>query len=90
MKILILNGSPRCQGLISQNAGHHGRRSSHTWRRSGTQYPSINCRYAPVQDAWLAAAGRPVSYPKTMRSARFEKIQWADVLIVGSPCYWET
>lgn len=26
----------------------------------------------PVQDAWLAAAGRPVSYPKTMRSARFK------------------
>ena len=69
MKILILNGSPRCQGLISRMLDIMAEEA----RIRGAEYPSINCRYAPVQDAWLAAAGRPVSYPKTMRSARFKR-----------------
>ena len=72
MKILILNGSPRCQGLISRMLDSWPKKLAYVapkWK----QYPSINCRYAPVQDAWLAAAGRPVSYPKTMRSARFKR-----------------
>ena len=55
MKILILNGSPRCQGLISRML-------------------DIMAEEARIRGAaWLAAAGRPVSYPKTMRSARFKR-----------------
>lgn len=72
MKILILNGSPRCQGLISRMLDIMAEEA----RIRGAEVEAISihkCRYAPVQDAWLAAAGRPVSYPKTMRSARFKR-----------------
>ena len=40
---------------LSGECGHHGRLA---YVAPVKQYPSINCRYAPVQDAWLAAAGR--------------------------------
>ncbi len=36
MKILILNGSPRCQGLISRMLDIMAEEAQHTWRRSGS------------------------------------------------------
>lgn len=36
MKILILNGSPRNQGLISQMLDIMTEEAPHTWRRSGS------------------------------------------------------
>ena len=72
MKILILNGSPRCQGLISQMLDIMTEKEARI--RGAVEAISIRkLQVRPVQDAWLAAAGRPVSYPKTMRSARFKR-----------------
>ena len=72
MKILILNGSPRNQGLISQMLDIMTEEA----RIRGAEVEVIPIRklqVTPVQDAWLAAAGRPVSYPKTTRSTRFKR-----------------
>lgn len=72
MKILILNGSPRNQGLISQMLDIMTEEA----RIRGAEVEVIPIRKLqvhPVQDAWLAAADRPVSYPKTTRSTRFKR-----------------
>ena len=73
MKILILNGSPRNQGLISQMLDIMTEEA----RIRGAEVEVIPIRKLQVHPLYrmhgLPQADRPVSYPKTTRSTRFKR-----------------
>ena len=87
MKILILNGSPRNQGLISQMLDIMTEEA----RIRGAEVEVIPIRKLQVHPCTgcMACRSRQTCVlPEDDAQHTLQKIQWADVLIVGSPCYW--
>ena len=87
MKILILNGSPRCQGLISRMLDIMAEEA----RIRGAEVEVIPIRKLQVHPCTgcMACRSRQACVlPEDDAQRTLQKIQWADVLIVGSPCYW--
>ena len=69
MKILILNGSPRCQGLISRMLDIMAEEA----RIRGAEVEAISIhklQVRPCTGCMAPQPSKPMSYPKTMRSAR--------------------
>ena len=70
MKILILNGSPRCQGLISRMLDIMAEEA----RIRGAEVEAISIHKLQVRPCTGCMACRSrQAYPKTMRSARFKR-----------------
>lgn len=86
MKVLVLNGSPRRDGLVSQMLGH----------LVGNLPEGCRAEYSFVHDLKFRACtgcmacrskGRCV-LPEDDAHRIAEAIRSADALIIGSPCYW--
>ena len=87
MKILILNGSPRNQGLISQMLDIMTEEA----RIRGAEVEVIPIRKLqvhPCTGCMACRSRKTCVLPEDDAQHTLQKIQWADVLIVGSPCYW--
>ena len=87
MKILILNGSPRCQGLISRMLDIMAEEA----RIRGAEVEAISIhklQVRPCTGCMACRSRQACVLPEDDAQRTLQKIQWADVLIVGSPCYW--
>lgn len=87
MKILILNGSPRGTGLISQMLGLMAEEG----RTRGAEVEQIQIsrlQVSPCTGCMACRSRRACILPEDDAQRILRKIQRADVLIVGSPCYW--
>lgn len=87
MKILILNGSPRCQGLISRMLDIMAEEA----RIRGAEVEAISIhklQVRPCTGGMACRSRQACVLPEDDAQRTLQKIQWADVLIVGSPCYW--
>lgn len=87
MKILILNGSPRCQGLISRMLDIMAEEA----RIRGAEVEAISIhklQVRPCTGCMACRSRQACVLPEDNAQRTLQKIQWADVLIVGSPCYW--
>ena len=87
MKILILNGSPRNQGLISQMLDIMTEEA----RIRGAEVEAISIhklQVRPCTGCMACRSRQACVLPEDNAQRTLQKIQWADVLIVGSPCYW--
>lgn len=87
MKILILNGSPRAKGLISRMLGimaeeacARGVEAEEVQISKLQIHPCIGCMSCRSSNTCVL--------PEDDAQRTLRKIQQADVLIIGSPCYW--
>lgn len=87
MNILIINGSPRRRGLIARMLNimeEEATASGHTVEQvlvSKQEFrPCTGCMYCRTHEACCL--------PEDDAVRTLAKIKTADVLIVGSPCYW--
>lgn len=87
MKILILNGSPRTRGLISrmlnimaEETRAHGGEVEEVQISKLQVHPCTGCMSCRTKNACIL--------PEDDAQRVLQKIQCADVLIIGSPCYW--
>ena len=72
MKILILNGSPRCQGLISRMLDIMAEEA----RIRGAEVEAISIhklQVRPCTGCMACRSRQACVHPKTMRSARFKR-----------------
>lgn len=84
MKILILNGSPRCQGLISRMLDIMAEEA----RIRGAEVEAISIhklQVRPCTGCMACRSRQACVLPEDDAQRTLQKIQWADVLIVGSP-----
>lgn len=86
MKVVVINGSPRRDGLVSQMLGHvagalpEGCEVETLFVRDMQVRPCTGCMKC-------RSLGRCV-LPEDDAHRAAETIRGADALIVGSPCYW--
>ena len=87
MKILILNGSPRSQGLISQMLKLMAQEAETL--SAQVEWVTINrLLMRPCLGCMNCRTKHVCVLPKDDAHKTMEKINEADVLIVGTPCYW--
>lgn len=87
MKILILNGSPRTKGLISRMLGIMAEEA----RNRGAEVEEVQIsklQIRPCTGCMSCRSRNACILPEDDAQRTLQKIQWADVLIIGSPCYW--
>ncbi|WP_455671487.1 flavodoxin family protein [Phocaeicola sp.] len=87
MKILILNGSPRTKGLISRMLGIMAEEA----RARGAEVEEVQIsklQIRPCTGCMSCRDSEACVLPEDDAQRTLQKIQWADVLIIGSPCYW--
>lgn len=87
MKILILNGSPRSKGIISRMLGIMAEEA----RQRGAEVEEIHVsklQVRPCTGCMACRSRHACVLPEDDAQRTLQKIQWAEVLIVGSPCYW--
>ena len=87
MKILILNGSPRSQGLISQMLKQMAQEAE----KCGAQVEWVTINrllMRPCLGCMNCRSKHTCVLPQDDAHKTMEKINEADALIVGTPCYW--
>ena len=87
MKILILNGSPRTGGLIHQMLDIMAEES----RKLEADVEEIQVsklKIRPCTGCMYCRNHKTCILPEDDAQYTLKKIQWADILIIGSPCYW--
>lgn len=87
MRILILNGSPRSKGLISRMLGIMAEEA----RTRGAEVEEVQISKLQIRPCTGCMACRTRNaciLPEDDAQRTLQKIQWADTLIIGSPCYW--
>lgn len=87
MKILIINASPRSKGLISQMLGIMAEEA----RSAGSEVEQVTVHRLlihPCIGCMNCRRDNACRLPEDDAQRTLTKIREADVLIVGSPCYW--
>lgn len=87
MNILILNASPRSKGLISRMLGIMAEEA----RSRGAQVEEVQVsklQIRPCTGCMSCRSREACVLPEDDAQRTLQKIRTADVLIVGSPCYW--
>lgn len=87
MKILIINASPRSQGLISQMLDI----LSYEATSQGAEVEKVivnRLLIRPCIGCMNCRSSNVCSLPEDDAQRTLKKIQEADALIIGSPCYW--
>lgn len=87
MKVLIINASPRSKGLISQMLAIMGEEA----RLSGAEVEEVivnRLLIRPCIGCMNCRSRGFCSLPEDDAQRTLKKIEAADILIIGSPCYW--
>lgn len=87
MKALILNGSPRPQGVVVQAL----RTAADTLRQAGADIEWIDVyrtEFRPCTGCMQCRATNVCPLPRDAAHAVGERIRQADLLVVGTPTYW--
>lgn len=87
MKLLIINGSPRSKGLVSQMLNLMADEASSL----GAEVEQINVNrmiIRPCLGCMNCRRTHVCHLPEDDAQKTLKKIQDADALIIGSPCYW--
>lgn len=87
MNILILNASPRSKGLISRMLGIMAEEA----RSRGAQVEEVQVsklQIRPCTGCMSCRSREACVLPEDDAQRTLQKIRTADVLIIGSPCYW--
>ena len=87
MKALILNGSPRPQGVVVQAL----RTAADTLRQAGADIEWIDAyrmEFRPCTGCMQCRTTNICPLPRDAAHAVGEQIRQADLLVVGTPTYW--
>lgn len=87
MKVLIINGSPRPQGIVAQAL----RTAADTLRQAGVEIEWIDAyreEFRPCTGCMQCRTTNVCPLPRDAAHAASEKIRQADLLVVGTPTYW--
>lgn len=87
MKVLILNGSPRRQGLIGRMLDIMAEEA----RRRGAEVETVQVsrlQVHPCTGCMVCRSRHACVLPEDDAQRTLRKIQEAEVLVIGSPCYW--
>lgn len=87
MKALILNGSPRPQGVVVQAL----RTAADTLRQAGANIEWIDAHrmeFRPCTGCMQCRTTNICPLPRDAAHAVGEQIRQADLLVVGTPTYW--
>lgn len=87
MKILVINASPRSKGLISQMLDIMSQEAE----SQGTEVETVTInalQVRPCQGCMTCRSTNVCQLPEDDAHRTLKKIQEADALIIGSPCYW--
>lgn len=86
MKIVILNGSPRRQGVVSQMLDIIGRELGTEATVTTIQVCGLDVR--PCTGCMQCRGARKCILPDDDAQRTLAAIEEADAIVVGSPCYW--
>ena len=86
MKVLVLDGSPRKNGLVSQMLGHIVEELPEACDVEYVRVHSLSVK--PCTGCMSCRTKRQCVLPEDDAHRIAEVIRQADALIVGSPCYW--
>ena len=87
MKALIINGSPRPQGIVAQAL----RSAADALRQTGAEIEWIDAyreEFRPCTGCMQCRTTNACPLPRDAAHAAGEKIGQADLLVVGTPTYW--
>ncbi|MBO7366436.1 MAG: flavodoxin family protein [Bacteroidales bacterium] len=87
MRILILNGSPRKKGLVSQMLGIMKEEAE----RKGNEVELIaanDLQVKPCIGCMVCRTKSACALPEDDSQRVLKKLQEADAVIIGAPCYW--
>lgn len=87
MKLLILNGSPRKKGLISQML-HIFHEQAIATGVEVTEVYANDLQIKPCMGCMACRSKRHCVLPKDDAQRVLTLIQQADAIVIGAPCYW--
>jgi NAD(P)H-dependent FMN reductase len=85
-KVLILNGSPRREGLISQMLALISEDIDKEYEQETFFVNSLNIK--PCIGCMNCRSALKCALPEDDATCIAEKIKDTDILVIGSPCYW--
>ncbi len=86
MKVLFINGSPHRHGMVGQLMEAIRESLPESYESDWVQVSELNI--APCKGCMTCRSERKCVQPEDDAQRIMSKIQQADALVVGSPCYW--
>ena len=87
MNILIINGSPRKKGLISQMLGIM-QEEAQSNNMTVETVNIMDLEMKPCIGCMVCRTKEKCVLPEDDTLKVLEKLRWADTVIMGAPCYW--